>query len=55
MSSIWPDRDKPGWLYADHASQAILQAGAESSCAILQPPAEKPDGWDVADAVHRWF
>jgi putative DNA primase/helicase len=51
---IWPDRDKPGWLYADHASQAIMRAGAKS-CAILQPPAEKPDGWDVADAVQDGF
>ena len=46
---IWPDRDKPGWEYADRASQAILAAGAES-VAILYPPAEKPDGWDAADA-----
>ncbi len=51
---IWPDRDKPGWLYADHASQAIMRAGAKS-CAILQPPAEKPDGWDVADALTDGF
>ena len=51
---IWPDRDKPGWQYADHASQAILQAGAKS-CAILQPPAEKPEGWDAADAVLDGF
>jgi putative DNA primase/helicase len=51
---IWPDRDKPGWLYADQASQVILQAGAKS-CAILQPPAEKPEGWDVADAVTDGF
>ena len=51
---IWPDRDKPGWQYADHASQAIMQAGAKS-CMILQPPAEKPEGWDVADAVQDGF
>ncbi len=51
---IWPDRDKPGWQYADRASQAIMQAGAKS-CVILQPPAEKPEGWDVADAVKDGF
>jgi putative DNA primase/helicase len=51
---IWPDRDKPGWHYADQASQAILQAGARS-CVILQPPAEKPEGWDAADAVLDGF
>ncbi len=51
---IWPDRDKPGWHYADQASQAILQAGARS-CVILQPPSEKPEGWDAADAVLDGF
>jgi putative DNA primase/helicase len=51
---IWPDRDKPGWDYADRASQAILLAGA-ISCAILQPPEDKPDGWDVADARVEGF
>jgi putative DNA primase/helicase len=51
---IWPDRDKPGWEYADRASQAILAAGAVS-CAILFPPAEKPDGWDAADAIAEGF
>lgn len=31
---IWPDKDKPGWEYADRASQAILMAGART-CHIL--------------------
>ena len=47
---IWPDRDKPGWEYADRASQAIMAVGA-TSCAILYPPEDKPDGWDAADAI----
>jgi putative DNA primase/helicase len=51
---IWPDRDKPGWHYADQASQAILRAGAKS-CVILQPPAERPEGWDAADALLDGF
>ena len=51
---IWPDRDKPGWIYADQASQAVMQAGA-ISCAILQPPDGDPDGWDAADAVRDGF
>ena len=51
---IWPDRDKPGWIYADQASQAVLKAGA-ISCVILQPPTEKPDGWDAADALMDGF
>ncbi|WP_297479092.1 phage/plasmid primase, P4 family [Ferrovum sp.] len=51
---IWPDNDKPGWEYADRASQAILATGA-SSCVILYPPAGKPDGWDAADALADGF
>ncbi|CAJ0781085.1 hypothetical protein LMG18090_01274 [Ralstonia mannitolilytica] len=51
---IWPDRDKPGWEYADRASQAILQAGAVS-VAILVPPEDKPEGWDAADAIEEGF
>lgn len=51
---IWPDRDAPGWDYADRASQAILNAGA-ATCAILMPPDDKPDGWDAADAIMEGF
>lgn len=51
---IWPDRDTPGWDYADRASQAILQAGA-LSVAILLPPDDRPDGWDAADAIADGF
>ncbi|MFZ2738066.1 MAG: phage/plasmid primase, P4 family [Burkholderiaceae bacterium] len=51
---IWPDKDKPGWAYADAASQAMLGAGA-ASCAILYAPQDKPDGWDAADAVVDGF
>ncbi len=51
---IWPDRDKPGWSYAEAASQAILAAGA-TACAILFPPEDKPEGWDAADAIVEGF
>jgi putative DNA primase/helicase len=51
---IWPDRDKPGWEYADRASQALLFAGA-ASCALLYPPADKSEGWDAADAKTESF
>ncbi|MGE0982440.1 phage/plasmid primase, P4 family [Ralstonia pseudosolanacearum] len=51
---IWPDRDKPGWEYADRASQAMLQAGA-LSVAILLPPDDKAEGWDAADAIEEGF
>lgn len=51
---IWPDKDKPGWAYAEAASQAILAAGA-TSCNILFPPEDKPEGWDAADAFAESF
>ena len=51
---IWPDRDKPGFGYAEAASQAVLMAGA-TSCAILLPPDAKPEGWDAADALAEGF
>ena len=47
---IWPDKDKPGWTYAENAAQAILTAKA-INCVILYPPEGKPDGWDCADAL----
>ena len=51
---IWPDKDKPGWEYANQAAQAVLMIGA-SSCHILYPPEEAPEGWDVADALVEGF
>ena len=51
---IWPDRDKPGFGYAEAASQALLAAGA-TACAILLPPDAKPEGWDAADALAEGF
>ncbi len=51
---VWPDKDKPGWEYADRAAQAILLAGA-TSCHILYPPEDAPDGWDAADAQGEGF
>jgi len=47
---IWPDNDAPGMHYAQAAAQAALQAGA-ASCEILMPPANRPQGWDAADAL----
>jgi putative DNA primase/helicase len=51
---IWPDKDKPGWDYAERVAKASLAAGA-SSFAILEPPADKPESWDAADAIAEGF
>ena len=51
---IWPDKDKPGWEYADRASQAVLMAGSRT-CHILYPPEDAPQGWDAADARVEGF
>ena len=51
---IWPDKDKPGWEYADRASMALLMAGA-ASCHILYPSDDQPQGWDAADAIAQGF
>ena len=47
---IWPDNDAPGKAYAVRAARAIEKAGA-ASVAILEPPRDKPEKWDAADAV----
>ena len=51
---IWPDRDPPGWDYAENAARACVAAGSASVC-ILLPPSDKPDKWDAADAVAEGF
>lgn len=51
---IWPDRDSPGWDYAENAARACVAAGC-ASVAILVPPSGKPDKWDAADAVAEGF
>lgn len=51
---IWPDRDSPGWDYAEAAARACVTAGCVS-VAILVPPTDQPTGWDVADAIAEDF
>ncbi len=51
---IWPDRDAPGWDYAENAARACVAAGS-ASVAILLPPADKPEKWDAADAIAEGF
>lgn len=51
---IWPDKDLPGWDYAEAAAQAIAAAGT-LSVSILLPPASMPEKWDAADAITDGF
>ena len=51
---IWPDRDPPGWEYAENAARACSAVGC-ASVAILIPPTDKPDKWDGADGVVEGF
>jgi hypothetical protein len=51
---IWPDRDAPGWDYAESAARACVAAGS-TSVVILVPPTGKPAKWDAADAVEEGF
>ena len=51
---IWPDRDAPGWDYAEAAAKACSTVGARS-VAIVVPPESKPEKWDAADAVVEDF
>lgn len=51
---IWPDRDAPGWDYAEAAAKACVSVGARS-VSIVVPPESKPEKWDAADAVAEGF
>jgi len=51
---IWPDRDLPGWDYAESAAKACVAAGSRS-VAIVVPPESKTEKWDAADAVAEGF
>lgn len=51
---IWPDNDDVGFTYAQNIAEACRNAGAIVK-GILNPPAEKPKGWDVADAIKEGF
>jgi DNA primase len=50
---IWPDRDAPGWDYAENAARACVAAGSvrgHPGAAHRQAPK-----WDAADAVDEGF
>lgn len=45
---IWPDNDEPGRKFANGFALAVNDLA--SSVRIIEPPADKPQGWDAADA-----
>ena len=47
---IWPDKDSAGWAYAQKVSKALAKQNV-ASVTILEPPEDKPEKWDAADAV----
>jgi putative DNA primase/helicase len=47
---IWPDNDEAGKHYADAVAGKLRVLGI-ASLTILIPPEDKPEKWDVADAV----
>lgn len=47
---IWPDKDKPGWEYAENVAKALQEIGV-AKLSILYPQEDKPEKWDAADAV----
>ena len=51
---VWPDRDAPGWDYAERAAHACAVVGCKS-VSILVPPSDKPPKWDAADALLEGF
>ena len=48
---IWPDNDKAGRDYANAVSEYLSTKGIPASISLLNVPDDKPEKWDVADAV----
>jgi putative DNA primase/helicase len=46
---IWPDADDPGRKAAQVVGRALLEIAA--TVRIVEPPADLPKGWDLADPV----
>src|SRR5690606_5065620 len=66
--TIWPDADaqmnkertailplekQPGIRTAEGIAQRLLELGAEVAIIDVGQPGERPDGWDVADAIEE--
>ena len=47
--TLWPDADAPGTQAMDKLQAKLLDLGA-AQVRIITPPADVPEGWDLADA-----
>ena len=47
--TLWPDADAPGIQAMDKLQAKLLKLGA-AQVRTIQPPADVPEGWDLADA-----
>lgn len=47
--TLWPDADAPGIQAMDKLSAKLIKLGA-AQVRIIIPPADVPEGWDLADA-----
>lgn len=48
---LLPEVEQPGIKAMEQAAGAILRHGGRVRTVKIPPPGEKPDGWDVADAI----
>ena len=48
--TIWPDADPPGLKCASTLAEILVSVGAKS-VKLVFPPADLPEGWDLADEV----
>lgn len=50
---LWRDNDEPGRVTMERVAELIHEVGPRS-IKWIEPPADLPDGWDVADAVNGY-
>lgn len=49
---LLPEAEQPGIKAMERAAGEILRHGGRVRIVKIPPPGEKPDGWDVADAIN---
>ena len=47
---LWPDADQPGRQAMDRLTQLLLRLPVDR-VQLVTPPADVPEGWDLADAI----